>query len=170
MKAVPTTPRDMAKVGPPFLHLMVEDEAIDVDRAITDAGDRLLVREIDALRTPDLRGLCRELGKGIQERPIADNAAALEDVMGDPEWVAGSRYPSATVYVVRNAENMLRDIPLGLATWGTMAARWAHIWSRPVQEGASWDRDPIPLHFIHVARRLPKDAPPMSRFELEVGR
>ncbi len=169
MKPAASTPRDMLKVGPPDLHLTLDTTAADIGSAIASLDKKVLVRSVDANRTRDLKALCDELGKGIQGRPIADNADALEDVMGDPGWVAGSQYPAATVYVVEHTENMLRDMPLGLAKWGTMAVHWADTWSRPVKEGASWDRDPIPLHFIHLAGRLPKNAPPMSRFELETA-
>ena len=153
-------------MGPPFLHWSSND-ADQVEKGIKiKVGETLLVRRIDANIARNLTGLGKELGKAIG-RPIVDNQDALDDVMGDVYWLGGAAGPAATVYVVENAAAILRDLPAGMAMWGTKAEGWARAWATPVRDGESWNHDPIPLHFIHCTDKMPRNAPNMNRFEID---
>jgi hypothetical protein len=164
MRAPVSSLADMTKLGPPFLHLADCNAASDIERAILDTNPVTLVRRIDAARARNLPGLCDQLAKDIGA-PRSANFDALKDVMCDPGWVTGRLELVAAVYIVENAGDLLRDIPGGFSIWGTMAENWARSWASPSTDDQS--SAPVPLHFVHCAKWLPKDSPQMSRLELE---
>ncbi|MEQ1941466.1 hypothetical protein ABMA32_03485 [Mesorhizobium sp. VNQ89] len=168
MRAASSSINDLGRVGPPFLHWSPEG-AENVEKDIkTRFDESLVVRRINGSAARDLEELGHELGKALG-RPIAGNQAALDDVMSDVHWHAGKRSPAATVYVIKNPASLLRSLPSGMALWGTKAESWARAWARSVNEGQSWDHDPVPLHFIHCADKMPlslRSLPKMNCFEI----
>ena len=163
MRVSSSSVNELARVGPPFLRWSPES-AEQLEAAIkAQCHEPLVIRRIDGNAARDLNGLGRELGKAFGQ-PIAGNQDALEDVMRDVHCHGGE--PAPTVYVVENAAAILRDLPAGIAMWGTKAEGWARAWAQPVKEGETWDHDPIPLHFIHSVEVLPRNAPNMNRFEI----
>lgn len=164
MKVASTHVDDLLKCGPPYLHWSKDCEAPQLAQEIKDRlGDRIKVRPLDGAKAKNLTELGRELGRATGAI-VGGNENAFHDALRDPHWFSG-REPRPTVYIVADAARILAELPSGMAAWGSKAEVMARTWATPIREGEPWDHEPMPLHFIHCAPTLPKDAPNMNRFE-----
>jgi hypothetical protein len=161
-----STLADLTRVGPPFLHLIGSEAGAQIKAIAAARTVDVEWRWLDGNLAGDVGALCQQVAKAI-DSSFGTNLDALDEVMRDPHWVTGKDEPHATVFVVDNAAAVLRERPDGLALWGSLADSWGQEWAQERRADVSFSFEPTPLHFIHIADRLPGAAPQMTRFELE---
>lgn len=164
MRVASTSINDLLNFGPPFLHWARDCEATQLAKDIElQLGDRVKVRLLNGAAAKNLEELGKELGRSTGTS-VGGNLDAFHDALHDPHWFS-DRNPRPTVYIVADAARILSELPSGMAAWGSKAEVMSHTWATPIREGEPWDHEPVPLHFIHCASALPKDAPNMNRFD-----
>lgn len=138
----------------------VNDSAVFLtyDTTSLTAGNLALYLSMRELSPRVLRGremrtepaLYREFAAALQfPLYFGQNKAAFDDCMGDLFLVPRNR---GIVLVISDPEDVLRDGDhLDLAWFVEALRRACTEWSGPVDDGAWWDRPPVPFHVVVAA-------------------
>lgn len=164
MRAVHASLSDLTRAGPPFLLVVGEGDIEGLTQAAQDLAGDVLWRRMDARSARDVASLCLEIARSI-ESSFGTNLDALYDVMCDPDWVSLPHEAGSTAFVIEHSSSLLADRKDGFAEWGTMADSWARSWATP--DGLIPKEKAIPLHFIHVGDRFPRNGPLLTPLDLE---
>ncbi len=140
---------ELISTDPPYLSVFTGTSAelrADIDRSMPKSEGKLIVRFLDGRKMKNWPDAMLEIEAKLEfPAYFGRNFAALDECLGDMEWLPADAY----LIVVEYASVVLRDEPGDEAVLlFQLFDRVGREWAEGTLLGANWERKPTPFHTI----------------------
>jgi len=160
---------DLRRISKPFLHFTKEVAIPKVADRLHPHLPRLRLEEYDGRNMRAAPELFAKFGATFD--PVLSSHKgrhphwdAFVDIMRYPEDIIPNH--DGCVFIIRNAEDCLREVRGGLIAFGNIMNSLGSEWATPAREGQWWDRGPKSLHTVFLFNRIPRQLPDAAPIEL----